>query len=1482
MGMQDSCAWYERVDCKLVSSSDNETGYVYTYSHVVKGTPGGADEVRESVTLTGPSYYSCEANYSLYVKEFGYLIGPFENRTLGPHPDNPMDLVCSYEPVPETNVAYQSNLGDAACTDGPSAVVGNPINVAVFNKFQSAVDIEPTASSPLTWERFYNSGAKYPDTENGRPIGTTAPALARLGSRWRSTYDRQLEDVILTTPTGIERIARLHRHTGQRIDYIERGARYESSVGSRGVLSKAENGWRYRSPGGETEIYDGRGRLTEIRGRAGLWIRLTYSEASTPRSAAPEADLLIAITDQHGRRFGVTYDAASRIDSVYSDDGKRVQYAYDEKDGTGLSADLAKVTYPDGSSLGYLYNESENTQGKPVPHALTGIVDENNMRFATYGYDYNGEAGSSEHALGAGKVFMYSLSEDRTVVHGPTGAKHTYTFDTVRGSRRVVSVDQPGGAGCGAAFSRIEYDKLGFVSSAKDFDGSVTRYSHDAEGNETERVEAADTPLARVIRTEWHKDLLLPTRVLKPGYEERRSYDEFGNLTELDVAGGIDPSDPASPRSITRKWRTTYGPDGQPMKLEGPRSDTGAVGTLLSYAYRESSAPGCATGGACDYRKGDLWKIVNALGQAQELLRYDPSGRVLAQRDANGVITELTYSARGRLASERITDREGISALTRYTYTPSGQVASIEDADNVVLTFQYDEAQRLVGVTDAIGNRVRYQLDAAGQRTREDVLDKDGSIVRHIARAYDVLGRVATQTDAYGIKKEFTYDEVDRPTGSTDALSHRSSAAYDALGRLREAISDVDGASATIVLDHDPLDHVSEVTDPKHLSTRYLTTGLGDASHTGSPDTGEAWRSHDVAGEVSEHQAAGGVGSYSVVRDALRRPLSQLHGDPTLSVYLQYDVADPVCRANERYAIGRLSKITDGSGSTAYCYDAWGRVTSKYQNTRGTMLSAAHRYTRGGRMSGSTLPDGSTMTWQYDVAGNVNSIDVALAGNASTTLLTAATWSPFGGPTGWTYGNGRTLARTFDANGRPTGVSDMAPGGLRHTLRYDEVGHIVGLDTPNVSLTYTYDGLDRLLSEAATDGGSTRTYRYDTTGNRLSVAAGGVTDSYQYAAESHHLTTADARLRRYDAAGNTVAIDGLELVYDATGRLASVKDGATTAATYIYNGRGERVMRTTPGSSTVTLYDEAGHWIGNYDVSGKPLQQAIWLEDYPVGLIADGRVLYIEPDHLGTPRAVVDPSRNDAVWRWNLEGEAFGADAADGDADGDGKNLVFDLRLPGQQFDAVTGLHYNYYRDYDPTTGRYVQSDPIGLTGGISTYTYAGSSPLAKGDPTGLVVKGTFSLSTGELVLVDLDRPNQSYLVYAKSGGRFTDANTFRPDSSDTIPLGKYDILDHRDSTWFRLDARDSYPFNDVHEPTGRDVFRLHPGKLSLGCITVNKFSNEGTFFENQVAPMLRNTRPIDVTDFRQKTKGFKAYPIRYGDPVRLPTKMFGTLEVIP
>ena len=121
-----------------------------------------------------------------------------------------------------------------------------------------------------------------------------------------------------------------------------------------------------------------------------------------------------------------------------------------------------------------------------------------------------------------------------------------------------------------------------------------------------------------------------------------------------------------------------------------------------------------------------------------------------------------------------------------------------------------------------------------------------------------------------------------------------------------------------------------------------------------------------------------------------------------------------------------------------------------------------------------------------------------------------------------------------------------------------------------------------------------------------------------------------------------------------------------------------------------------------------------WLNGEPLAQIDTGSpevVTYLHTDHLATPRFGTNAAGS-TVWTW--DSGAFGKEAATGSA-------TVNLRFPGQYYDAEAGLHYNWNRYYNPATGRYVSSDPIGLAGGLATYTYVSASPVMFGDPRGLL-----------------------------------------------------------------------------------------------------------------------------------------------------------------
>lgn len=271
---------------------------------------------------------------------------------------------------------------------------------------------------------------------------------------------------------------------------------------------------------------------------------------------------------------------------------------------------------------------------------------------------------------------------------------------------------------------------------------------------------------------------------------------------------------------------------------------------------------------------------------------------------------------------------------------------------------------------------------------------------------------------------------------------------------------------------------------------------------------------------------------------------------------------------------------------------------------------------------------------------------------------------------------------------------------------------------------FGYDHLDRLSSWSSPGGGTIQYYGYDQNGNRNQLLSGISNYANTVDPASNRLlgTTGPppARSFTYDATGNMTGNGESTFTYDARGRMTGMQRG-TLSVNYLVNGLGQRVAKTGPANVVPTgavyfFYDERGRLLGEYDASGNAIQEYVWRDSELMMIMKGDSNYFLDSDHLLTPRAVTNPA-GQFVWRW--ESDPFGVTPPNQDPDGDGVPFTLNLRFPGQYFDIESGLHYNYFRDYDPQTGRYVQSDPIGLRGGINTYTYVNANPLSYTDPTG-------------------------------------------------------------------------------------------------------------------------------------------------------------------
>lgn len=164
--------------------------------------------------------------------------------------------------------------------------------------------------------------------------------------------------------------------------------------------------------------------------------------------------------------------------------------------------------------------------------ALTGITDERRVRYATWQYDDQGRAVSSEHAGGTDRNTLTFNADGSTTVTNPLGKQTTYHFTYLAGARRVDTVEGHATASCQGANKGYTYTDEGWVASKTDWKGNTTTYTYNAKGQEIARTEAAGTPQARTITTEWHPSLPVKTKITEPGRETLYTYDANGNVTK--------------------------------------------------------------------------------------------------------------------------------------------------------------------------------------------------------------------------------------------------------------------------------------------------------------------------------------------------------------------------------------------------------------------------------------------------------------------------------------------------------------------------------------------------------------------------------------------------------------------------------------------------------------------------------------------------------------------------------------------------------------------------------------------------------------------------------------------------------------------------------------------------------------------------------------------------------------------------------------
>ena len=894
------------------------------------------------------------------------------------------------------------------------------------------------------------------------------------------------------------------------------------------------------------------------------------------------------------------------------------------------------------------------------------------------------------------------------------------------------------------------------------------------------------------------------------------AYDTHGNVTQYQLKD--------TTTNNTRTWNTSYTyhasvPGVITQRIEdGPRTDVSDITTYHYYAPDAS-----CTGGHFGCR-GQVASVTNALGHATDITHYNAHGQPEEIYDANDLVTTLAYDNRQRLTTKTVG-----SEVTSYQYDNVGQVKRITSPDTSYLNFTYDAAHRLTAIADNLGNRIQYTLDNIGNRTQEEIFDSTNNLAQRKTREFDALNRLWKDIGAQSQMTQYQYDAQGNLKQISDPLQHTTQFQFDTLNRLTQTIS---ASNHTTQQQYNNIDQVTQVTDPKSVATTYNTNSFGDVIQEISQDRGTTTYTYDSAGNIKTITDARGV-KHTYAWDALNRPTKRTHttvtGVPNIAALTwSYDSG-----AN---GIGRLTGMTDSSGTTAYSYDAHGRLLTKTQVAKFSALSftqsLSYQFDAAGRIQQVTYPSGAQIATTYGADGRPS--ELRINGN---TLISNITYHPFGEPKSWVWGNGQTYTRSFDLDGR---LKTHPMGSDTRTLTFDDASRITQTtDTnPIYNRSFDYDINNRLTNQS--DNTSFKIWSYDANSNRTQYEAGSATYAYTIANNSNRLQTVSgpvAKTYTYDAAGNPLSDGQTTFTWDAGGKLATTLRSGKTH-TYKYNARDQRISKNGPLSvRNFFFYDENDQLIGEYkdNVSTSTptndwlvLQETVWLDDIPVAVIKKTtatsaiQIHYVHADHLNTPRVIVNSS-NTTIWRWDNV-HAFGANLPFEDPDNNGQTFEYNSRFPGQYFDKETNLHYNYFRYYEPETGRYISPDPIGLAGGMNVYGYVAGNPISFIDPLGLAEY----LGIGNIV---------SHLSWLASlqGDNFWTSPNFRPERQmiERLRCGK-------DTPW---DV--SFYHHEINEAKMCIQFRkLLPNEALRRTQEIHKYLEkvqESTVFDRYHPEIIRN-----------------------------------------
>ncbi len=750
--------------------------------------------------------------------------------------------------------------------------------------------------------------------------------------------------------------------------------------------------------------------------------------------------------------------------------------------------------------------------------------------------------------------------------------------------------------------------------------------------------------------------------------------------------------------------RYTFDDQGNPIR---DSYQTASQGIEKSYVQRTFDA----------YNRVD--KIIGANNTID--LDFYPDGTLTQAKDGNQQTTKRFYDGLKRLTKVVRPDQ----SLIQYAYDAGGNLDQVIDSNSAMTTYVYDDFHNKVAQISPDTGTTQYSHDAAGNLSQ--LIDANGNVTKFF---YDAGNRLLT-VDRPGstYDESYTYDSCTNGSGLLCSVANGAGETvayqYNGFGE----IAGVTSGNKNVSYQYDAQSHVTRLTYPSGRIVNYTFNGGGQVTKVTVTENNNVTT---LANEIA-YQPFGPVSGWTYgnglthVRAYDSQNWTRSISTPNVSAlgYSQYD------------GNGNLKTLTvDGVGDQ-FTYDVFNEIKSG----SGDFGSRGYSYDPDGNRIGLTTDGASSILTYTPNSSRISTRTgwtYTLDANGNTTKKLA------------TDGSGGGFQYQYSPHNRLTAVYDLlAPSLPRATYTYNALGQRVLKTVAGVITRYVYSLDGKLLAEMDGFGNVQQEYVYL---GEMPIALLGAPQPTTPVTYDVSLDTAGANPTAWTIKSDTVAVNG---TYYYQSMNKSVQTFAywnftlPSAGNYdvyvwwVGSGEAANVYTIYDGTSfiyvSVSSTQTKGTWVklGNFHLglgSGLRLDAQKNVVSSKAYLAADAARMvltsadapanpnykFVHTDHLGAPRAITN-SNGAVVWKATYD--PFGQAAVNDDVAGTGKHTSMNLRFPGQYFDAESGLHYNYFRDYDPSTGRYLESDSIGLSAGMNTFSYGGRNPLSRTDKYGLCVE---------------------------------------------------------------------------------------------------------------------------------------------------------------